>query len=227
MAMPSMPNLPGVGAVTDTLEFMKSLWGGAKMPGVSLPGMVMPTLSVEEIDKQIADLKAVESWLTVNMNMLHGTIKALEVQSATISTLQSMSANFSAAMKPAASKKPIPTEESAPFESPFMKAAAAPVPPPAQADTHASAGAADGHASDNPHTAAPGPIPNPAAWWGMLQEQFKQAVASATMPMDATKPTKSPKPARSTVADKPAAKVVKRKPTAAKAKGKPKAVRKV
>ena len=167
MTNPSMPQMPGAGAMSDTLEFMKNLWGNVKMPGVTIPGMVMPTLSVEEINKQIADLKAVESWLTVNMNMLHGTIKALEVQSATISTLQSMSANFSSAMQPPAAT---PVEEPASFHSPFTKPA-----PPVVAATPEPV--------PEPETATDAPaaaqLPNPAAWWNMLQDQFKQAVAGA------------------------------------------------
>lgn len=189
MAMPSMPNLPGANAVTDTLEFMKSLWGSAKIPGVNLPGMVMPTLSVEEINKQIADLKAVESWLTVNMNLLHGTIKALEVQSATISTLQSMSANFSAAMQPLTGKTAAPDEAPPAFESPFARAAARPPEPKASAPQPAPA--APEPSASAPTSAGPAPAlnvtpsANPAAWWNMLQEQFKQAVATATVPVTA------------------------------------------
>ena len=193
MSKSSMPNLPGVGAVTDTLEFMKSLWGGVKLPGASLPGMVMPSLSVEEINQQIADLKAVENWLTVNMNMLHGTIKALEVQSATIATLQSMSANFSAAMKPPAAAKSAPAEaEAPPFETPFKAAAQVP-----EAREPASSSAS----AQTPDGADPAaPVVNPAAWWTMLQDQFKQAVANATVPLataaTVTKAAKVAKPMR-------------------------------
>ncbi|MDP9108985.1 MAG: hypothetical protein M3N23_07930 [Pseudomonadota bacterium] len=185
MTMPSMPDLPGAGAVKDTLEFMKNLWGNVKVPGMNLPGMVMPTLSVEEIDKQIADLKAVESWLTLNMNMLHGTIKALEVQSATLSTLQSMSANFSAAMQPQSSAPVAAADDSPPFESPFARAFA---PPPAPASAAAAAEPASAPTSTSSKdtdsgspAAAPIPLANPAAWWNMLQDQFKQAVASAAV----------------------------------------------
>ena len=74
MSNSSMPNIPGMGAMTDTLDFVKNLWGGMSIPGMGIPGMVMPTLSVEEINKQISDLKTVESWLTLNMNMLRSTI---------------------------------------------------------------------------------------------------------------------------------------------------------
>lgn len=99
MTQPNMPNLPGFDAMADTMEFVKNMWGGMKPPAGAIPGMVMPTLSVEEINKQITDLKAVEAWLTANMNMLRGTIQALEVQSATISTLQSMGQTFAAPPK--------------------------------------------------------------------------------------------------------------------------------
>ena len=171
MTNPSMPQMPGAGAMSDTLEFMKNLWGNVKMPGVTIPGMVMPTLSVEEINKQITDLKAVESWLTVNMNMLHGTIKALEVQSATISTLQSMSANFSSAMQPQNAK---PVEETVPFHSPFTTSTPTPTPPIAEVIPEPVP--QPDAASDAPAAAQ---LPNPAAWWNMLQDQFKQAVAGA------------------------------------------------
>ena len=183
MTNPSMPQMPGAGAMSDTLEFMKNLWGNVKMPGVTIPGMVMPTLSVEEINKQITDLKAVESWLTVNMNMLHGTIKALEVQSATISTLQSMSANFSSAMQPPTVK---PAEDFTPFHSPFSMPAA-PAAEAAPAPLHKPAA----EASSSSDTSAAAQLPNPAAWWNLLQDQFKQAVAGAIP--DA--PKKAPKAA--------------------------------
>jgi hypothetical protein len=35
--------MPGMGAMNDTLEFVKNMWGG----GMKVPGMAMPTLSVE------------------------------------------------------------------------------------------------------------------------------------------------------------------------------------
>ncbi|WP_083664478.1 PhaM family polyhydroxyalkanoate granule multifunctional regulatory protein [Herminiimonas arsenitoxidans] len=99
MTQPNMPNLPGFDAMADTMEFVKNMWGGMKAPAAGIPGMVMPTLSVEEINKQIADLKAVEAWLNANMTMLRGTIQALEVQSATISTLRTMGETFGANMQ--------------------------------------------------------------------------------------------------------------------------------
>ena len=72
----------------DPLEFMRNMWG--KM-GFSLPGMVTPTLDVDELDKRIADMKAVENWLKMYLNSLQMATQALEMQRATIATMQAMS----------------------------------------------------------------------------------------------------------------------------------------
>ncbi|MBI5920387.1 MAG: hypothetical protein HY847_01915 [Betaproteobacteria bacterium] len=72
----------------DPMEFLKSMWGSMGFP---LPGMVVPTLDVGELDKRIADLKAVEGWLKMNLNMLQMSIQGLEMQRATISAFQTMS----------------------------------------------------------------------------------------------------------------------------------------
>ncbi|MDO8787099.1 MAG: hypothetical protein Q7J42_03390 [Sulfuritalea sp.] len=56
-----------------------------------LPGLVSPTLDTNELDKRIADLKAVEGWLKTNLGMLQMTIQGLEIQRATLSALQAIS----------------------------------------------------------------------------------------------------------------------------------------
>jgi len=72
----------------DPLEFMRSMW--SKM-GFNLPGMVTPTLDVDELDKRIADMKAVENWLKMNLSSLQMATQGLEMQRATISAMQAMS----------------------------------------------------------------------------------------------------------------------------------------
>lgn len=72
----------------DPLEFMKSFWGNMGFP---LPGMVTPTMDTDDLGRRIADLKAVEGWLKTNLSMLQMTIQGLEMQRATLVTLQSMS----------------------------------------------------------------------------------------------------------------------------------------
>lgn len=72
----------------DPLDFVRGMWNSM---GFSLPGMVTPTLDVDELDKRIADLKAVESWLKMNLNMLQMTTQGLEMQRATLAAMQAMS----------------------------------------------------------------------------------------------------------------------------------------
>lgn len=81
----------------DPMEFMRSMW--SKM-GFSLPGMVTPTLDVDELDKRIADMKAVENWLKMNLSSLQMATQALEMQRATIATMQAMSKIVSEGGKP-------------------------------------------------------------------------------------------------------------------------------
>jgi len=156
---------------------------GAQGKGMGIPGMIMPSLSVEEINKQIADLKAVESWLTLNMNMLRSTIQALEVQSATIATLQSMSASFSAAVKPAV--------------TPGAAGKAAGAAPAAAKEEEKPAAAQSTETPKPPPTAsvktadAAAPLGNPAMWWNMLQDQFNQAVNTALASEKPTPPVKA------------------------------------
>ncbi len=68
----------------DMLEFMQKMWNPMSFP---LPGMVAPTLSVEEVERKIAELKSVESWLRMNLGFLEMTIKTLEMQKAALQAL--------------------------------------------------------------------------------------------------------------------------------------------
>lgn len=196
MTQPNMPNLPGFDAMADTLEFVKNMWGGMQAP-TGIPGMVMPTLSVEEINKQIADLKAVESWLNVNMNMLRGTIQALEVQSATLSTLHAMGQTLGAGMPQGANAAPNKAHVAAASNS----SAAASAQKPASATDPLLATAAAG---------------TPEAWWNMLQTQFNQAVSSVMAEEKPAAPKKEKPAARAARAPSAAA-----KKTAAKSGAKP------
>jgi hypothetical protein len=170
MQNPQNAQMPGVGAVTDTLDFVKNLWGSMSLPGMSLPGMGAPVLSVDDLDKKVADLKAVEAWLNVNSAMLRGTIQALEVQRGTISTLKTMGATFAEAMKqPGADEKSVLA--SSPYAAFFKPAAAAASAESAKAEPEAA----------TPPAGAPF-MPDPSLWWNVLQDQFKQAVTNAMAP---------------------------------------------
>jgi len=183
MAHPQMPNIPGVGVMNDTLDFVKNLWGS-----MSVPGLTAPTLSVEDLDKKINDLKAVESWLNLNMSMLRGSIQALEVQRDTIATLKSVGASLASGV----SDKSI--FDANPYASAFFhhareadkKQASAPTPAPTPAPAPAPAPEARAEEAKPADADSAG---QPNAWWNLLQDQFKQAVstamASETMMTDA------------------------------------------
>ena len=49
--MAQQPELP-----KDWLEFMQKMWNPMSYP---IPGMAMPTVNIEEIERKIAELKAV------------------------------------------------------------------------------------------------------------------------------------------------------------------------
>jgi hypothetical protein len=115
----SEQNPPG-----DPFEFLKKMWGPM---GNSLPGMVTPTLDVNEIDKRIGELKSVETWLGMNLNMLKMTIQGLEMQRATLAAFQSMGAAAQQAAAPQDSAA-TPSAGVAPWPWNLMPQASSPAP---------------------------------------------------------------------------------------------------
>jgi hypothetical protein len=69
------------GLPKDMFEFMQKMWNPLSFP---LPGMITPTADIGEIEKKIAELKAVETWLTLNVGFVQMTIKTLEMQKAAL-----------------------------------------------------------------------------------------------------------------------------------------------
>ena len=68
----------------DLFEFFQKMWNPTSFP---LPGVFTPTMSVEEVEKKIAELSAVENWLKMNLTFLQMTIKTLEMQKSALQTL--------------------------------------------------------------------------------------------------------------------------------------------
>jgi hypothetical protein len=77
--MAQEPELP-----KDWLEFMQKMWNPMSFP---MPGMAMPTVNVDEVERKIAELKAVETWLTMQVGLLQMTVKTLEMQKAALESL--------------------------------------------------------------------------------------------------------------------------------------------
>jgi hypothetical protein len=191
-------NMSGAGPMSDTLDFVKKLWGGMSVPG--MPAMIAPTLSVEELEQKINDLKTVESWLNVNMAMLRNTIQAMEVQRATLGTLQSMSTAFQSAVSGAEDKF-----DATAFWSSLQPAKTSPAAPPAAVAKPEPASAPEPKATVSASEDLAAQMASPTAWWNILQNQFKQAVSNAIT---------EPEPKADDAAATPKASAATRKPTA-------------
>jgi hypothetical protein len=128
--------------------------GQSKLP--QLGQWVAPTMNVEELEKRITELKAVQFWLDQNATALKATIQALEVQKMTLATLHGMNVNMSEMAKAFSVKMP---ETSYQQREPQAEAEPAPA-----------------------ATEAPAPAPagvDPMQWWGALTHQFQSIAASA------------------------------------------------
>ena len=66
-------------------EFFQKMWNPGSFP---IPGMFTPTMSIEEVEKKIVELQAVENWLKMNLGFLQVTIKTLEMQKSALQALQ-------------------------------------------------------------------------------------------------------------------------------------------
>ena len=72
----------------DPFEMFRRLWGPL---GVPIPGLAVPTFDPQEVEKRIAELRSVEAWLNMNLNMLKFTIQGLELQRAALQAMKSAS----------------------------------------------------------------------------------------------------------------------------------------
>jgi hypothetical protein len=166
-------------------DFLKNLAGGkaaasaGAVPGMpSLSSWVAPTLSVEEVDKRIQELKTVQYWLEQNGHALKATIQALEVQKMTLSTLRGMNvrmedlASAFTRAAGAASASAASTSTATPFTSPVRAEPPAPAPEATSEPEGDAAQSAD--ESDKA-----GGVVDPLQWWGALTQQFQQIASSA------------------------------------------------
>jgi len=139
--------------------------GSAAAPSLSMMSdMMAPLTNVEELDKRITDMRAVEQWLKLNLSMLQSAIQALEVQRATLATLRAFGAFAQSSMAQPASAAPNPAADPARASAPSW---AKPAEPAAAAESATAADAAE-------EDAAAAPSFDASAWWNLLQSQFNQ-----------------------------------------------------
>ena len=165
-------HFPDFGKLVPGFDFLKNLSGQAAasaapaMPGMAqLGGWVAPTLNVEELDKRIAELKAVQFWLDQNAAALKATIQALEVQKMTLTALRGMNVNMNEMAQAFTARMP----GAAPAPEPAAKPQAAPDSPAKKAEGGAAV--------------------DPMQWWGALTQQFQSIAQAAIKDASALKPT--------------------------------------
>jgi hypothetical protein len=140
----------GFGKFVPGFDFLQNIAKGAGQAMPNLTNWVAPTLSVEELDKRIGELKAVHFWLEQNSKALGATIQALEVQKMTLATLKGMNFNM-AEVASALTLKPAEAKEARPAKE----------------------------AKDGNGAAAATGVVDPLQWWGALTQQFQQIAAGA------------------------------------------------
>ncbi|WP_256583751.1 PhaM family polyhydroxyalkanoate granule multifunctional regulatory protein [Burkholderia singularis] len=180
----------------------------------AMSDLMAPLASVDELDKRITDLRAVEQWLKLNLGMLQSAIQALEVQRATLATLRAFGAFAQTSMNAAGAAlspdKPA-SREAPPAESPKASTSIwRDAGTSASADSTAARGAsaadapADASTSDDAAKPPPGADAfDPAGWWNLLQSQFDQLARFAMSQPGFAPPAGAPGP--QSAAETPAA----------------------
>jgi hypothetical protein len=173
MSANNNPMNSGFGKFVPGFDFLQGLASSAvKGAAQGIPQLpnpanwVAPTLSVEELDKRIEELKTVQFWLDQNAKALQATITALEVQKMTLATLKGMNFNMGDVANAFKLKA---TETVAGAMNSALGKPAAKKAPAKKSATSASADAAK---------PAAGMI-DPMQWWGSLTQQFGQIATEA------------------------------------------------
>ena len=180
------PSFPGFGKLVPGFDFLQNLAkqaaGSATQSIPQLPNLgnwVAPTLNVEELDKRIEELKAVQFWLDQNAMALKATIQALEVQKMTLATLKGM--NFNMGDVANAFKLKVADSVAGGVQRVADKArtfSGLEVPPTSFGTGKPAAPSKAGKAKGP--AAAPAGVVDPMQWWGALTQQF-QAIATDAM----------------------------------------------
>ncbi|MDO8373702.1 MAG: hypothetical protein Q7T39_17415 [Polaromonas sp.] len=189
------PSFAGFGKLVPGFDFLQNLAkqaaGSASQSFPQLPNLgnwVAPTLNVEELDKRIEELKAVQFWLDQNAMALKATIQALEVQKMTLATLKGM--NFNMGDVANAFKLKVADTVAGGVQKVADKAktfSGLEVPPTSYQNSETAAKAkAPKPKAEKAAAPAPGVV-DPMQWWGALTQQF-QNIATTAM-QDAAKKT--------------------------------------
>ncbi|WP_027015706.1 PhaM family polyhydroxyalkanoate granule multifunctional regulatory protein [Comamonas composti] len=184
----------GFGNFIPGFDFLQGLAqaAGAAKPSSAIPQWVAPTVSIEEVDKRIAELKAVQFWLEQNSKALAATIQALEVQRMTLSTLKGMNVSLGelaqsfqfpgaapasgAGVKPGWPMQDAREDKAQGRAAPAQASEAGEDRAAPQAEARSEGSAQATAAAAEAQAAAMGQA---VQWWGALTQQFQQIAAKA------------------------------------------------
>lgn len=199
----------GFGKFIPGFDFLQGLaqsaGAAAARPLGPVPQWVAPTVSIEEVDKRITELKAVQFWLEQNGRALAATIQALEVQRMTLSTLKGMNVSMNelaksfqfpgagltgagltgAGLAGAGQAQAGAAAKSGDFSNwPMPGSAPSSSAPSSAAKQEAAAkpeeaDAGTGGAQDQSEEPAQAMLGQAMQWWGALTQQFQQIAAKA------------------------------------------------
>jgi hypothetical protein len=144
-------------------DFLQNLAKGAAHNIPQLPNpanWIAPTLNVQELEKRIAELKAVQFWLDQNATALKATIQALEVQKMTLATLKGMNFNMGDVAN-------------------ALKLKAADTVMGGVSQVSERVGVSTKKTNRAKPKAANSALPDPMQWWGSLTQQFTDIASSA------------------------------------------------
>lgn len=183
-------------------DFLQNLAKGASQAVPQMPNLsnwIAPSLNEEELDKRIAELKAVHFWLDQNSKALGATVQALEVQKLTLATLKGMNLSMGEVANAFKFKTDAAAQER---PSPVVEKAAEKMEPKPQAEVEKPA-----EPASKPATAAAGLV-DPMQLWTALTQQFQHIAAGAMKEVNKAPakdaPGAAPKPASKKVVSKKA-----------------------
>ena len=215
----AISSFPDFGKLVPGFDFLQNLAkqaGSATQAIPQLPNIanwIAPTLNVEELDKRVQELKAVQFWLDQNAAALKATITALEVQKMTLATLKGMNFNMGEVanafrIKPgdamAAMAGMGKTGDKAEKGDKSNAFPGLEIPPSAyqaskgQSDAPAQPAPDAPKAADQQAPAAAPALADPMQWWGALTQQFQTIAAEA---MKEVAKTSALEPAKNLVTD--------------------------
>jgi hypothetical protein len=169
----------GFGKFVPGFDFLQNLAKGASQTVPQMPNLgnwIAPTLNAEELDKRIAELKAVHFWLDQNSKALGATVQALEVQKMTLATLKGMNFNLGDIANAFKLKAAESVASGVQKASEKAAATAKTVADVAQHPEEAAKKVVD---AAKPAVAAAAGMVDPMQLWTSLSQQFQQIAAGA------------------------------------------------